>query len=590
MAESLSRAEADAKPGVPPSSSLPSLLFLLLALAVGLVLRVGYAESPEVGVGEWEADGFVATWEGRSWGALNRLRPPGLPLVLSQVGKVLPVEGLTDVRLLSVGFSVLGLMAAWLCAGALASISGLKRRSMVRAAGWMTALWAVQPTLLMASVSPTPELLTGITACLLVASLAYARRSAGWLSWLFASSSAAAFLVCGGILAAVALAVGVVVYLMPVPPVGRALAVLCGLALALGAGWFVQRGPDVERPWSPDGAWTYSGLAMLGTSGPHPNDIPTHADLRARQTFQTVAEAAQNTEAGTIARLWGGRLIGQLLGARRLEPLALAAGAELELAGDTRASIEATSSPAVLGLGAFDLFLRGGLLLFALTVIGLLGRGSSTSSWPRAGVVVGTLVWLLMLAVGGIGPVAVAPFDLLLLGVAGAGVVGADPTKVWTRRLAFAVGGVLLGTFLWTAGWRDAPLDRWTTEVGHGNGEGRYLVSVLQDGGPTATDGPGQFSAAHFLSLWNTPLLRMPEAANRHAAEAWKQLISTERGDAALELLVRTLVECHQYADAARLAADFHSSMGLDDTRSSLLLHWVQDEQRKSENLPIRRL
>jgi len=586
MTESSSPAElpsAEASSG----SSLSSFVFLLLALAVGVVLRIGYAESPEVGVGEWEADGFVATWEGRSWGSLNRVRPPGLPFVLSQVGKVLPVKGLADVRLLSVGLSVLGLMAAWLCAGALAAVSGLKRRSMVRAAGWMTAVWAVQPTLLMSSISPTPELLTGLTACLLVACLAYGRSSPSGLSWLLTTLAAAAFLVCGGILAAVAVTLGVIVYLLPVPPAGRALVVLCALTVALATGWFVQRGPDGERPWAPDTAWAYSGRAMLGASGPHPNDIPTHADLRARQTIQTAFDAARDAGVGTIARLWGGRLVYQLLGARRLEPLALSAGRAFESAGDADASMEATSSPAVLGLGLFDLFLRGGLLLFALTVIGLVGRGGSASSWPRAGVVVGALVWLLMLAVGAHGPLAVAPFDLLLLGVAGAGVVGADPAKAWTRRLAFAVGGVLLATFLWTAGWRDAPLDRWITDVGHGSGEGRYLVSVLQDGGPS--EGQGQYSAAHFLSLWNTPLLRLPEPANRRAAEAWKQLISTERADAALELLVRTLVECQRYADAARLAADFHSSMGVGDTRSSLLLHWVQDEQRKSENLPIRR-
>jgi len=383
--------------------------------------------------------------------------------------------------------------------------------------------------------------------------------------------------VAGGVLAAAALVVGVLVYLVPVPAAGRSLSVLAGLALALGIGWSVQRGPDAERAWTPDTAWAYSWRAMLGGAQPHPNDIPSDIDQRADQAVQVAWDATVVTDPLEVARVWMRRLAFDLMGPRRFRPAAEAVGLPVEE--------DALSGARVIGV--LDLFLRGGLLLFTFTVIGLLRRGAATSSWPRAGVVVGAFVWLLLLAAGAVGPFATAPFDLVLLGVAGAGVVGGDPRKAWTRRLAFAVGGVLLVTLLWTAGWSDRPLDRWLLDVDDIQAESRIAVNLMQDGGPFTGD--DHYRVANTLSIWNVPLLRMPEVAEVQAAEAWKALAPTEAGDAACELLVRTLVECRQYVEAAQLAEGFRDASEPGDRRSELLLHWVQDEERRAKNLPIRR-
>ncbi len=569
---------------------------LVLAIAVGLALRIGYASSAELPVGEWETDGFVTVWEGRPWGSLNRVRAPGLALLLTQLGEVLPVDSLRNVRLLAIGLSGLGFLAALLCAAALAAISGLSRRSMLRAASWMAWLWAVHPTLILSSVSPTPELITGSMACLMVAALAFARHRPGVLSSVLCALAGGAFVVAGGVLAAVALVVGVLVWLMPIPPFGRMLAGVTILVLALASGWAVQRGSDGERPWFPDTAWAYSWSAMVDHPGPHPNDIPTDADQRARLALSTAWDATTQSDGVWIGQTWLNRLAFQLMGPRRFEYVVQASGLgqvdleALEQQEPGASAVEASSQALArgrFGLGLFDVFLRGGLLLFALTVIGLVRKGAAPASWPRAGVVVGALTWLLLMAASAIGPAAMAPFDVLLLGVAGAGVAGADPKKAWTRRLAFAVGGVLLGTFLWTSGWRDEPLQPWLMSMEHRTAEGRSLTHLLEDGGPKTPD--ELFRAAHLMSVWNAPLLRLPEAAYERASESWKSVMSTETADQAVELLVRTLVECRLYADAARLADDYHMSLGVSDKRSELLLHWVQGEQRKSENLPIRR-
>ncbi len=570
-------APVSAAPELAAGAGVATFVLLVVALAVGLGLRAAYAFRPDIEVGAWEADGFVTAWVGRPWDALSRVRPPAFPIALSQAGRSLGLTSVADVRWLAIGFSVLGLLAAVVCAASVAAVSGLTRRSVLRAAAWMTGLWAIHPTLVLSSVSPTPEVLVGTTGCLFVAALVWVRGRPGVVSALAAAVAGGAFVSAGGVLAAAALVVGVVVYLMPVPPAGRALTVLAGLALALGLGWFVQRGPDSERAWTPDTAWAYSWRAALGGAQPHPNDVPSDIDQRADQALAVAWDATTATDPLEVARVWGRRLAFDLMGPRRFRPAAEALGLPVE-----EGALSGTRA-----FGVLDLFLRGGLLLFTLTVLGLLRRGAAASSWPRAGAVVGALVWLLLLAAGAVGPFALAPFDLVLLGVAGAGVVGGDPRKAWTRRLAFAVGGVLLVTLLWTAGWTDRALDRWLVDLDDQQSESRVVVGLLADGGPFS--GEDRFRVANTMSIWNVPLLRMPEAARVHAAEAWKALAPTDAGEAATELLVRTLVECRQYVEAAQLAEGVRAASPPGDRRADLLLHWVQDEERRAQNLPIRR-
>jgi hypothetical protein len=578
--EPLDPGASGSPPTAPPAAGLGTFLVLVLAIGVGLLLRVGFARAGLPEVADWEADGFISVWEGRPWGALNRVRPVGSALVLSDLGRVLPVASVEAVRMLSIGLSLLGLLAAMACAASLGAVTGLSRRSSLRAASWIACLWAVEPTLIRSSVSPTPELMTGVTACLLVASLGLVRRSPGLLSWLGACACASAFVLSGGLMSAVALAVGVVVYLMPVPRFRRALVILAGLAVALGTGWFVQRGPDAERSWQPDVAWAYSAASLLESERVHPNNVPTDADRRSEQLLDAVRTSFSVQPPLTVARLWLGRLAFDLLGPRRLEPLAVAAGLPKHVE-------ERPDSVNVLYiLGLFELFLVGGLLLFAMTVVGLVGPGEAPACWPRAAVVVSVVVWMLLLAFGAVGTGALSPFLLLLLGVAGAGVAGTDPRRAWTRRLAFAVGGVLLSTFMFSSGWRDEPTHPWLEGIGSTAGEGGAVVSLLADGGPVS--GTDQFRAANLLSIWSAPFQRMPGVSHRYAEQAAMALAPTEMADQAVELLVRTYVERRDFAEAARLAEEYHTSLGHQDKRSMFLLGWVQEEQRKTENLPLR--
>jgi len=566
--------------GAPPAAGVGTFMLLLLALVVGIALRVGFAHQLGPEVADWEADGFVTAWEGRPWGSLNRVRPVGSALVLTQLGRVLPVATVESVRLMSIGLSVLGLLAAMMCAASLGSITGLTRRSSLRAASWIACLWAVEPTLIRSAVSPAPELVMGTTACLLVAALAQLRRTPNVFTWLLACVGGAGFVLAGGLLSAVALSVGVVVYLIPVPRLKRALVILAGLAVVLGTGWFAQRGPDAERAWRPDVAWAYSAGSLMGAPKPHPNNISTDGDRRASDLLDAVQQGVAVQQPLTVARTWLGRLAFDLLGPRRLEPLALAAG----LPEDELQRPESVNVTFVLGL--FELFLMGGLLLFSMTVVGLVGPGSAPACWPRAGVIVAVVAWLLLLTLGAVGPGALAPFVLLMLGVAGAGVAGTDPRRAWTRRLAFAVGGVLLSTFLFTSGWRDEPTEPWLEGLGMTAGEGSLVVDLLADGGPAA--GPDLYRTANLLSIWSAPFQRMPEVAQRYAEQSAMSLAPTESADQAVEMLVRTYVECRDFAEAARLAEEYHTSMGSQDKRSMFLLDWVQEEQRKTEGLPLR--
>jgi len=586
---------APAAPSDPSDSSVPPpaapvvpppgpgvVLLLVVALLVGVGLRVGLAYRLPAPVSEWEADGFVTAWLGRPWSALNRERPPGSGWLVAALARQLPTASVLAVRWLGVGLSLLGLWCAFACAASVAAVSGVRRPSALRACAWMSLLWAVHPTLLMGSVSPTPGVVLGGLACLLLASLALLRSKPGLLALGLTTLCASAFVCTAGIGGAVALAVGVVVYVLPVPGLLRCLTALVLLGCVFAAGWWVQRGPDPGRPWLPDTTWARSFSALVRQVPPHPNDIPSHADLRARQTLALAQQALRETPPLEIATATLQRLGFELLGPRRFEPLldAVVAGSQDTPADSTRRSL-------LLGLDYFDLFVRGGLLLFLCAVIGMLARPSK-GYWPRAACVVAGVAWLLVLVLGACDPFALAPLDLVLLALAGAGVAGTNPQRIWTRRLSFGLGGLLLCSLLASAGLGDRPLSSWLTTLDQPGQEGRLIVALLADGGPTTAE--DQLRAAELLARHTAPLQRLPEPALAFADAALVELVNGPNADAAVEMLVRTQVENLLYADAAELAENYHVSRGRDpDKRSMMLLEWVQNEQRAAENLPQRK-
>lgn len=574
--------DAPSSPPAPPPTSVSAshagrqVRGLVYALAVGVAARLLWAWVLRDHVAEWESDGFVWAWEGRPFDTLNRMRPAGGPWLLGRLGDLLRVDSILQVRWMAVGLSIVAFLAAVDLAASLARLTGLTRRSGLLAASWMAWVWALDPTLVASSVAPVPETLVGAAACVFLAGLARRVPGPGLFGLLLAALGGAALVSTGGTPCALALLVGLLVFLIPVPRLLPALGAASLVAVALGVGWYVQRGPDAQRPFLPESGAVDSLLALTSAADRPFSGLAASTDLRDRQDLDTLrerwAEEWPDVSLGVLERL-----ATEQLGPARFTPLAEAL---LPHQADGRA--DPRSAGLVLPLGVFDLFLRGGMLLFALTVLGLTRREGG-SGWPRAACGVGLLVWLVALTAGAIGPFAAAPFDLVLLGLAGAGVAGGDPSRPRTRRVAFVLGGVLLCTLFFTGGWGVRPLRTFTTDLTHVHGDGQLLVDVLKDGGPR--DAPGHGRAATLLMEADAPLLRIPRAALRHATTS---LELAPDAPGANEAYVRALVECGRYAEAARLAEELHTEAGSGDVRSKAFLSWVQDEQRRARDVPVR--
>jgi hypothetical protein len=542
----------------------------MLALVLGIGLRAYHADSLGETVYEWEADGFVMALEGRGWDSINRVRPAGMGLTLDRLSSALGVTTLLEVRWVCVGLSILALMAALDLAVAASRVTGMTRRSIGRAMAWGTMAWAVHPTLVRSAVSPTPGVLLGGGLCLALAGLARCRGGSWVLGCVLFCLGCSLAVVVGGSVVALALSLGLLVYLVPVPRLPAALAAMLAVGLALGAGAMAQRGPaGMQREWLPDTAPAHSLLALTETPAIYPSDVSFHAEERELESFHRALSAVAAAPPVDLAVSLAARLGKHLAGPRRLTPLLLTAIDEP--LGDEWLS-------ARRGLGLFDVLMRGGLLLFALAVLGLTRRKEVMSSWPRAGIVVAALVLLLVGAATAVGPLALAALDLVLLGAAAAGVAGADPARPWTRRLAFGVGGTLLCTLLITGGVDDTPIDPWLQNIGHNQREGEQLALLMQHGGPTSLI--DELRACHLLSRPQAPFLRRPRLAMAHALAA--TLIAPDSDDAVVAL-ISSQAECGLYREAAMMAESAHtaSPSGTEQSRRmELMLDWVVKEQR----------
>ncbi len=157
---------------------------LAVATAIGLAVRAVYAWAWAADVAEWEADVFVTAWHGRPWEALNRMRAPGGGLAWGRLVEVFELGDILRVRLASVVVSLLALLAAVDLAVQLGRSTEMRKGSWIRAAAWMALVWAVHPTLVAASITPTPELVVGASGCWLLACALRRTHQPGLVSWL----------------------------------------------------------------------------------------------------------------------------------------------------------------------------------------------------------------------------------------------------------------------------------------------------------------------------------------------------------------------------------------------------------------------
>lgn len=566
------------------NGALLPVLAALLLVGLGLALRITHARALGSEVFEWEADLVIQTWEGRPWGAWNRLRVPGGPILLAALWERMPGAGVPPLRLVCVGLSVLGLAAALELARQVSLRSGLERRSVLRGVVWASVVWAIHPTLIRTAVSPSPELLTAPAVCFLLGRLVAGCRPgpAGWWDRLLLLVGAAVATAFGGVLLGLAVLLGVLVYLLPLPRLSIALQALALLAVVGSCLWWIQRGPDPTRRWLPDTAPVHSLLALLDAPPAHPNDLPCHADRREEFHLSRLREAWSTADGLAVMGRLADRLRQDALGPARLEPLISWWNPEASSAGGTL-------RPGTRELGWFDLFLRGGCLLFACAILRTLARPPAQACLPRAALVVGLLGWTVLGISAGVGPFVVAPLDLALLGLAAGGVAGADPRRAWTRRIAFAMGGLLLCTLLFTAGVRPLPMTDWTRRLTHGQGEGAFLVGLLADpeaSPPAGAPAARQEQIANLLMQPGLPFLRLPEAAAAHALAA---TMLTPDADTALELLARAHVEAGEFRQAAlavEMGLALQSRESFGQRRMELLLDWVRQEERLAAGLP----
>ena len=555
-----------APPPTPSPASAPAVsgtgigwFGVVVALVVGVAVRLLWARHLDGTVAEWEADTWLRAWFGQDWESVNRIRPVGAGWLYHRISEVagFPMPGVVF-RLAAAGVSVLGLIAALDLAFVVWRGSDIARRSAAFGVRWVVWIWALSPALVGAGVRPDGVSLTGAALCVFVSSMLRWQRHASVATWLLLALSGAALFACGGIAIAVVMAAGLLVYLLPIPPFGSMAATLSAFGVALILGHVAQNGPDVERSWRPDTAGVYSVLSLLDAPPLGGGDNEPDADRRDTAALELAWDQARSTRPFDIGRALLTRLMVDLTGPHRF--------AELP-----------APEPVRLGLAVFDGLLRGGLLLFAVAMLTSLRRRGE-SAFPRAGVVVGFGVLLLVSVAGATGPFSLAGLDLLLLGVAGGGLLGADPDRASSRRLGFLVGGLMLAAFP-VAGWiqEDPPSD-WLTDFGRRFEQGRVAVERSRAVALAPDDGLARMALAESLLDPYSPFLRLGEPALEHARTG-SQLLPLD--EASIEFYVRALVEVGRIDEAQEIADQAHFGPEGPTSRQRVLIGWLQLLQRQ---------
>ncbi len=526
-------------------------VFGLCGVLVGIGLRLCLAQSTGNAVEEWEADHFLRAWEAPHV-TINKDRPFLSYQVPHAVQQWTGVQGVEGLRQVGVWISCCALIGVALLAWCLSRWTGLDPGAKGRAACWIAWLWALHPTLLVSSVTPNGSHLLGFFLCITLSGgllLQGQRTLPGW--GLLTLGVLGSFL-SGGVVVVAAMTVGLVIYLVPVPPFRAFLGTASAFAVA-GALWFSNQGPvDSERPWVPDIAGVHSVLALV--EAPTRGEVYTLSDRDDRTAWflKEARDVVSETPPLSFIRSWARRLVIDLHGPVRFDAL----------------------TPPLLAdvTGWIDVLLRGGLMLFGVAVLSVV-RLRSTSAWPRGGAIAGALVLLALTVVTATTPFALASLDVVLLGVAGAGILGSSSAKRGGLRLAFALGGgvvLLFHLVIWQLGPAPSP---WMTEHYRGGTEGDYLVSTIERLAGGVESGDDHLTVANGLLNPYTPLLRLPGVALKHAEKALYALPTEE---SATEVYVRALVENYRIDEAIEIAENAISATPTPSHKAEAMVNWLR--------------
>ena len=548
---------ADTRPPEPaparPAGVAAAWLGVPVWIAIGLAVRVWWASRESLAVGEWSARGFVQAWHPTTLADWNRFTPPLAGWLLSRIHEARQLVEVLDVRLAALGLSLAALLMACLLAALLARSTRLPQRSLGRGLCWIAAVWALHPSLVATSVEPTNDGLLGGALCLALCGPALALAGHGMAGWVFLAAGSLAALLAGGVAVALALLVGLIVFLVPIPRLGQWLGVASALLVALALSWQLQGLGAEGRLATPDAAPAASLSALMQVEVPGGRELPVHPDVRVREAYSDVAAAYGRADIGHLLAAAFERVLLEQLAPLRFDDLG------------------AWAWP----VGLLDLFLRGGALLFAVAVLGRL-KPRQDSAWPRAGLAVALVLLALSRAVAGLGPWAWAPVDLVLLGVAGAGATGSRPDRQGTRWLAFAAGGLVACSLAIAPALSDRAPSPWTRDLGHPASPGADLVRLLAGGGPT--DAAGHVAVAELCMHPQLPSLRMPEVAWQHASRA---LELSPADDAATGALLRAYVENLRLDEAVSLGEGWHPEDPAWTVRARIMPGWAREQSRK---------
>ncbi|HEX5010801.1 MAG TPA: hypothetical protein VFY71_10390 [Planctomycetota bacterium] len=532
-------------------------LWLAGWLALGLGLRLAAALGLRSSSAEWEADGFVRAWEGWTWGAWSRVRPPGWDWLLSLLGSACGRGDLLALRCASVGLSLASLGCAWLLVRALARRLGAPREAAQRGCTWLTAAWALGPTLVAGAARPLPETVLGGVACLVLAVVASEQPSAWLPRFVLLGAALTLFVLLGGLVAALATVAGLLVFLVPLPRLPVALGAVGAVGLALAIGWRVQRGPDAGRRWEPDAAPAYGLAALLDADVQPTGSTPIDPDVRLAQVRTIALDQMREAGPAGVATALGRRLLVDQSGPERL------------------VDVTALAWPAAL----LDALLRGAALLLALLTLARLPRTPGAGA-TRAGLAAGLAAWLVLALAGAASPLALAPFDLVLAAVAAAG-LAARPPALRPRWPWIVAAAGALAVLVALAGTR--PASDWSRHLGHGSRQGGMLVGLLKDKGPTDT--LAHLETLALLSDSGAPFLRLPEAALRHGEAAVQGAPDDQE---VLLALARADVENLDFASARAVLSSLVDSEGQPLPKAAVALGTLQELERRvrADRLP----
>ena len=365
------------------------------------------------------------------------------------------------------------------------------------------------------------------------------------------------FVLLGGLVSALAVVAGLAVFLVPLPRLPVALGAVGAVAVALVIGWRVQRGPDEGRRWQPDAAPAYSLAALLSADVTPTGSTPIDPDVRLAQVRTIALDRVQEAGPASVAAALGARLLVDQSGPERF--------------GD----VAALAWPGAV----LDALLRGAALLLALATLARLPRTPGAGA-TRAAPAAGVGVWLLLGLAGAASPLALAPFDLVLVAVAAAGLAALPPASRPRWPWIAAAGGALALLVVLT-GSRAA--SDWSRRLGQGSRQGAMLAGLLQDAGPADT--LEHLEALALLSDSGAPFQRLPEAALRHGEAAVQRAPDDQQ---VLLALARAEVENLDFHGARAVLSSLVDSQGQPLPDAAVALGTLQELERRvrAERLP----